>query len=165
MREVVDIFSDEIPPTPSNPDETQEPPQIIAQVVMWQLVPPPESRPTLSIARDFALGIDLPVIFSFEGFDYGVYATGQITDIQGDGQQLITNIPDSYLDTIGVPNGSYVIVSVNGILRAAMVMDELMFAESFQIGGVTSNYIVLRQTGILKILYTLGDGSHRARHF
>jgi hypothetical protein len=54
--------------------------------------------------------------------------------------------------------GAYVVVSVNGIIRAAMVMDEVMFADALNLGGLTSNYVILRQSGAIKLIYMLEDG-------
>jgi len=121
------------------------------------LIPPPDARQTLHIANTFALQPGSPVVFHYTGFDYGGDA-GRVVDIQDNGQQLLTDIPASTLDEMGVGLGGYVVVSVNGITRAALVMDEMLFVGAFERGGLRSNYILLRQTGILKIIYMLEDG-------
>ena len=123
-----------------------------------QVVPAPALRNTTNLAEVYDMQLGAPITLEFRGFDYGDTAAGQIVDIQGNGQQLITEIPGSYLDDIEAGLGTYVVVSVNGIIRAAMVMDEVMFADALNLGGLTSNYVVLRQSGSIKLIYMLEDG-------
>ena len=122
------------------------------------VVPAPAFRNTTNVAEDYNVPIGAALNIQFRGFDYGDTAAGSIVDIQGGGQQLVTEIPDSYLDDIQAGLGAYVVVSVNGIIRAAMVMDEVMFADALNLGGLTSNYVVLRQSGAIKLIYMLEDG-------
>jgi hypothetical protein len=123
-----------------------------------QVLPAPAFRNTTNIAEDYGIPIGALLHVTYRGFDYGDTAAGRIIDIQGDGQQLITEIPASYLDDIQAGLGAYVVVSVNGIIRAAMVMDEVMFADALNLGGLTSNYVILRQSGSIKLIYMLEDG-------
>jgi hypothetical protein len=37
-------------------------------------------------------------------------------------------------------------------------MDEVMFADALNLGGLTSNYVILRQTESIKLIYMLEDG-------
>ena len=123
-----------------------------------KIAPHPNARETTSVVDVFAVDIGGSLTFDYQGFDYGDNAAGRVTDIQDNGMQLLTDIPGSYLDEIGTHPGSYVVVAVNGIIRAAMVMDEEMLAAAYQRGGLSSNYVVLRQTGIIKIIYMMQDG-------
>lgn len=122
------------------------------------VVPAPAFRNTTNVAEDYSVPIGAALNITFRGFDYGDTAAGSIVDIQGGGQQLVTEIPDSYLDDIQAGLGAYVVVSVNGIIRAAMVMDVIMFDDALNLGGLTSNYVVLRQGGAIKLIYMLQDG-------
>lgn len=122
------------------------------------LQPSAAKRTTQSLAQEFRAGVGLPVTLAYPTFDYSHNAAGRVVEIQGDAQQLITDVPASELDNLGVQLGGYVVVAINGLTRAAMVMDEVMFAEALELGGLASNYVVLRQSGILKIIYLLADG-------
>jgi hypothetical protein len=123
------------------------------------IAPVAPARGSLNISGDFALGTGAPISLQYQSFvDTPQSFTGQVVDIQADGQQLITDVPDSYLDELGVRLGGYAVVAVNGVVRGAMVMDETLFVNALQPGGVSSNYVLLRQTGILKLIYMLGDG-------
>ena len=123
-----------------------------------QVVPAPAFRNTTNVAEDYNMQIGAPLTIRFRGFDYGDTAAGSIVDIQGAGQQLVTEISDGYLDDIQAGLGAYVVVSVNGIIRSAMVMDEIMFADALNLGGLTSNYVLLRQSDAIKLVYMLEDG-------
>ncbi len=123
----------------------------------WQIVPPPANRGTQNLMIEFGLRPGAPITLTYEGYDDANSAAGQVTSIQDNGQQLLTDIPETYLTQIGVEPGGYVVFAVGGALRAGLVMDEAMFAQAYA-GGLSSNYAVLRQTGILKIIYLQADG-------
>ncbi len=125
--------------------------------LFWQIVPPPANRAVQNLAVEFGLGPGTPISLRYEGYDYADSAAGRITELQDNGQQLLTDVPADYLDQIGVPVGGYAVFAVGGGVRAALVMDEAMFAAAFS-GGLSSNYVLLRQTGILKIVYLQDDG-------
>lgn len=121
------------------------------------LLPAPGSRTSLNIAQRAGATDGTPVRLSWQGFDYGDTSAGQITAL--DGNTLQTNIPGSYLDQLAVPNGGYMLIIINGIIRAAMVMDDALFAASQERYGLSSNYILHRPAvGNLRLIYTVADG-------
>jgi|GEM_PF-5755179 len=147
--QVLPVFD---PTAEADPEPDALPPQQYLEIV-----PPPSLRNTMNLATLYNITPQTPITLSYPFYSFGVLGAGVITDIQDNGRQLITDIPDAYLDDLGIPLGGYVVVVINGQLRAALVMDETMFAASFEFGGLSSNYVVLRQTGILKIIYMPND--------
>ncbi len=93
---------------------------------------------------------------SFDGFAYEEVAAGYI--VQAEGQQLLTSVKPDYLETIGTPAGSYVNVIINGVNRAALVMDEEMYEASQSPIGLSSNYILLADPNGLRLIYNMQDG-------
>jgi hypothetical protein len=131
------------------PDETGQ---------AMQLLPSPETRPSIQVAQTFGIAPTYELSFDYSQFDAALGSLGRVTEIQGAGQILLTDIPASYLEEANLTLGSYAVVILNGVLRGAVVLDEVGFAEALQQGGLSANYVLLAQSGILKIVYVLADG-------
>lgn len=132
--------------------------ETLDDVTVLQIVPQTGARDTQNVTIDYDLWTGTALSLQFTSFEYGDAAPGHVVDIQAEGQQLVTDIPESYLDRIGVANGAYVVFTVNGVVRAGMVMDETMIISAYEFGGLRSNYVILRQSGILKLVYLQEDG-------
>lgn len=125
---------------------------------VMQLLPSPETRPTINVAQTFGIAPTYELVVDYRGYDASLGSMGQVTEFQADGQIILTNIPASYLTEQNIPLGSYAVVIINGLLRGALVMDEAMFAQALSVGGISTNYVLLPQTDILKIVYLVEDG-------
>lgn len=123
-----------------------------------RLLPPPDQRDALDLGFAFGMAEGQEIRFEFPIFFPQEDIAGYITDIQENGTQLITTIPEARLDDLGIPLGGYAVFILNGQLRAAMVMDENMIVNAFERFGLSSNYILLRQLGALKLIYMTPDG-------
>jgi hypothetical protein len=95
---------------------------------------------------------------SFDGFAYEETSAGSVVSIQEDGQRLLTDVLPEYLESIGVQPGGYVNIIINGVNRAALVMDEAMYKKAQSPVGLSSNYILLADPNGLVLIYTMNDG-------
>ncbi len=100
---------------------------------------------------------------SFNGFAYEEVSAGGITALEG--QQIFTDIGAAYLEDIAVAPGGYVNLIINGVGRAALVMDAAMYEKAQTSVGLSSNYILLTQENGLSLIYTMNDGRSIAEIF
>ena len=128
------------------------------------ILPAPGNRTTLNIAQRSNATDGTEVWVDYQGFDYGDTSAGQITAIEGNSLQ--TNVPGSYLDQLEVRPGSYMLIIINGVIRAALVMDDTLYTASQERFGLSSNYILYRPAeGNLRIVYMVEDGRTAAQIF
>lgn len=104
----------------------------------------------------FGLQPNATLTLSFDGFAYEEVSAGSVAAIEG--QLLLTDIAPTYLQDINILPGGYVNIIINGVIRAALVMDDTMYDASLSPIGLSSNYILLIQSDGLLIEYRMNDG-------
>ncbi|MBZ0309494.1 MAG: hypothetical protein K8I82_25755, partial [Anaerolineae bacterium] len=120
---------------------------------------------TPDAATQLGMQANSTLTLSFDGFAYEEVAAGYITDVQENGQHLLTDVRTDYLESIGITPGSYVNVIINGVNRAALVMDEEMYEASQSPIGLSSNYLLLADPNGLRLIYNMQDGRNMQQIF